>query len=325
MSLLALIEQFSQASRAFLAVRSRKTYLSHLRAYAAFCNSDSRLDAFCRPTLERYDRQLAEQNRRPRTRKGFLSSAKCFGEWLVRQGYLAANPAAGMRAPRMDSPIREIPTQNQCADLLAACDRFPDPRRAALARCAVSLLLYAGLRRGELLNLKTRHVRLDTRQVIVEHGKGGKSRIIPICEDAMDACRAWLRVRDYTFERGAMVRRPCRHDYLLDYDHARRLADEGLRTLLREASAIAGYRGDRALLPHSLRHFYASHLCESGADLASISALLGHADLATTAIYLHGTERRLREVADMAVIRVEDRRQKTEDRRTAARRRIAIR
>lgn len=319
--LAAYVESFMDSAAAFLAPRSLKTYRTHLRAFTRFLGPDAPLSAFCRASVERYDLSLHDRRRRPRTRKAALSAIKRFGAWLVEKGFLGANPAAAVHAARLDSPVRELPTQTQCADLLAACDRFRDPRRAALARCVVSLLLYAGLRRSELLDLKTRHIRLSESRIVVEHGKGGKSRVIPVCADAVDACRAWLRVREQAFERGAWVRRPCRHDYLLDYDHSRRLADEGLRSLLREAAAIAGYRGDRALLPHSLRHFYATHLCESGADLKSISELLGHADLTTTAVYLHGSEARLKEVAELAVIRVPDNRPK----QATARRRIPVR
>jgi site-specific recombinase XerD len=259
------------------------------RTYARWIGPAADLEDFNDARLCQFKSALESQGKRPRTIRSAILSLRAFGEWMVRQGFVPANPAKSVPMPKLDAARRKTASDKEVFALLDACDRLPDARRCALARAAVSILVYAGLRRGELLALKVGSVDVEEACVYVDCGKGSKHRTVYLPPEAVKAIDTWL-----------LLRGECRHSFLFDYDHTRRIGDQGLRTLLVEIRAAAGLKGSTYLLPHAFRHNYATRLMQAGADLESIKDNLGHSSIVTTAVYLHSSPEQRRKVAALA-------------------------
>lgn len=285
--ILPLIARYREAMRARgLSRAGMKTWCAWLRTYQRFAGSDSDLRDFHIDPLKSWLLALSNRGLRPRTRRSAIAALRSFGDWLVREGMLATNPALGLVPPKLDAARRELCTDDEVRALLDACDRLASLRRAALGRCVMQILACAALRRCELLALQVGDVNQSDQSITVRSGKGAKARTLFPHPDCLASVRVWMR------ERGE-----CRHAFLLDFDHSRRLGDQGLRSLLEEIKAAAGLRGARNVLPHSIRHNCASRLLARHVDLESIRVFLGHSDISTTAVYLHTSEQRLRAIA----------------------------
>jgi site-specific recombinase XerD len=169
----------------------------------------------------------------------------------------------------------------------ARVDADPEPVR--LRDDAVLELLYGGgLRVGELCGLRVGEIRLPARSLVVL-GKGAKERVVPLGEPALDALAGWLRSGRPAFEALA----PDMTDALFLNRRGRPLTPRDVRRIL-DRRALAPTH------PHALRHTYATHLLDGGADLRVVQELLGHADVATTQVYTHVSRERLRQVYDQA-------------------------
>lgn len=293
---LSLINHYVMAQRARgLARSSIKTWGAWLRSLARYLDSGDGTQAdladFTTQGLSQWMLALSEAGKRPRTRLSARSAVVSFGDWLVSEQALRTNPAAGLARPKLDAARRDLCSDEEIRDLLDACDRLPSLRRAALARCAISLLVYTACRRNELLALQVGDVNQADQSVLIRNGKGSKARTIYPATDALAAVAGWMRVRG-----------TCNHTYLLDFDHSRRLGDAGLRTLLADVKAVAGLRGHTNILPHSIRHSTATRLMNQGATIEQIRIFLGHSDLATTSLYLHATEAGLRGLAEKGAL-----------------------
>jgi site-specific recombinase XerD len=227
--------------------------------------------------------------RRPRTVRGILHALRAFFSMAVERGWRTDNPALAVRLPKKDAALRETCSEEDLERLLAGCAREPDPIRRAMMKAVLAVLIYAGLRRQELLDLEVRHLDLAQATLLVQRGKGSKSRSIYICQSCVQALRDWLAVRPKAV-----------HQYLFVTDRRRRMGDDGLRSLLEAAKWLADLRDHPHITPHVLRHAAATRLQRNGADLRSVQQWLGHSDLRTTAEYLHTDEERLKQVAEFA-------------------------
>ena len=218
--------------------------------------------------------------RRAAAIKGFYRFA--FGEGLI-----PIDVAAHLDLPRMSRLLPETLTQAEVERLLDA----PAPD-AVLDRALLELLYAAGLRISEALNLDLEDLSLDGAFVRVI-GKGDRERLVPVGEVALDAIRAWL-----AGPRAALVAQhhvaPVRGGPLLLGRSGRRLARQQAWAVVKRAAAAAGLPG--RVSPHTLRHSFATHLLEGGADLRIVQELLGHASISTTQLYTHVTGERIREV-----------------------------
>ncbi|HLK57240.1 MAG TPA: tyrosine-type recombinase/integrase [Chthonomonadaceae bacterium] len=247
-------------------------------------------DHLQKPILRRFVQSLSKEGLRPRTIKGHVYPLRSFCDYLIATGRLPdeENPAAGLQTPKLDAANRPLITDKEIAQLLEGADRIADEERSALVRAVLAVLAYSGLRRAELLDLKMADVDLEEGGLLVRHGKGDKSRRVYVCYECLKAIREYLSVR-----------RATTHDYLFTYDSRRQLGEEGLRTLLKEARAAAGMRGATNILPHSLRHAFATRLLRNGAPLTDIQAALGHTSLQTTQLYLHTDEESQKQSAQL--------------------------
>lgn len=277
---------------------TRRAYLSDLRQLAARLGP---LASPARVTPAQVREHLAELHRRshPATLARKLAGIRCFFRFLVRQGVCALDPTAGIPAPRAP---RRLPTPlsvDDCRTLIEA----PPARGAAEVRdrALVELLYGAGLRVAELCSLDVRDLDLRRGELRVL-GKGGVERVVPLPAAARAALEAYLAPR-----RGAGVLGEPLFTTLRSRSGARRRLDpRDLRRILKRRGRRAGI-ADR-VHPHRLRHSYATHLLDMGADLREIQELLGHASLSTTQKYTAVSAERLMEVYDRAHPRARERR-----------------
>jgi len=236
----------------------------------------------------------------PATAARRRSAVRQFYRFVVGEGWRADDPSSRVEAPRQGRPLPKVLSGEEVERLIAAAgarDGAAGPRLAAM----IELLYASGLRVSELLALPLAALAIDPAYLIVK-GKGGKERLAPLNGAARAAVKAYLAVRpDFLPKRG----RPKQgaggagtNPWLFP-SHGRggRLTVRRFAQLLDETAVAAGLDPAR-VSPHVLRHAFATHLLEGGADLRVVQTLLGHADIATTQIYTHVTQDRLREVVE---------------------------
>ncbi len=235
--------------------------------------------------LAAHQRRLLRAGLAPRSLRRALASMRGFYGHLVAAGERSDNPAEHLLPPRQLRQLPKVLSESEVSSLLAG----PDPgQRLGLRDKAMLELLYAtGLRVSELVGLTLGQLRLDE-GFLVAFGKGSKERIVPVGEQA----ERW--VRRYLAEvRGGLLRG--RHEEVFLNHRGTPLTRQGLWKIL---AAYGRGAGIRALSPHVLRHSFATHLLEHGADLRAVQMMLGHADISTTEIYTHVHQQRLRSLYD---------------------------
>jgi len=252
---------------------------------------------------------LASLHRRrsPATMGRKLASVRSFFRWMVREGDRTVDPTAGLPMPKLEKRLPRPLSIDDCEQLITKDRRVsrqsaPEggdrARRsgwmALRDRALVELLYGTGIRVGELVALDVRDLELRAQEIRVM-GKGNKERVVPIPEQARIALAAWTEVRRHPglMSEPLFISLRARHE-----EKPRRLA-------AREARRILGERAVRADLgehvhPHRLRHSYATHLLDMGADLREIQELLGHSSLSTTQKYTAVSIEHLRDVYDRA-------------------------
>jgi len=217
-----------------------------------------------------------------------LATLRSFYKFLVRRGKLEASPVSVIRTPRQDKRLPKCLDLQQVAALLEAPDA--GTLMGARDRAILETVYSAGLRVGELVGLNLEDLD-EFSEAIRIRGKGKKERLTPLGSKALEAIDAYLGKRRLAF--GAAQRGP-----LFVNKHGNRLSDRSVRRSLDKYRMIAGIPGH--VTPHTLRHSFATHMLNAGADLRSVQELLGHESLSTTQIYTHLTTRRLKEVYDRA-------------------------
>jgi len=213
-----------------------------------------------------------------------LSAMRSFFKYLMREGQIEANPARSVATPKRE---KHLPSVLQPSDVVLLIEQADTSNTLGLRDRAFLEVLYAsGLRISELVGIDIEDVELRGRLVKVR-GKGSKERIVPFGAKAEEAIRAWLEVR------GSLVSDIEEPAVFVNY-RGERITTRSVRRLfdgyVRKASLRAG------ISPHTMRHSFATHLLNAGADLRGIQELLGHASLATTQVYTHVSKERLRAV-----------------------------
>ncbi len=210
------------------------------------------------------------------------ASLRSYFSWMVERGHLAESPAARLSAPRPNSRLPKIVVREQLENLLD--EDWGEDEWATLDRAVCEVLYGAGLRVGELCGLDLASV--DFAQGLVRVlGKGRKERIVPLHRRGLEAVRLWINDA-----RDDVARDDSPPEALFYNRRGRRLGARDVRRILDNRVA----RGH--IHPHALRHTYATHLLEGGADLRVVQELLGHESLTTTQIYTHVSKSRLQKV-----------------------------
>jgi integrase/recombinase XerC/integrase/recombinase XerD len=238
--------------------------------------------------LRRYTALLSEQRMAPTTVGRKLASLRALGKTLVADGTLAHNPAELVPAPKRP---RNLPRTLRPAEVFALLDRIPATTALELRDRAMFELAYgAGIRAEELVNLDLADVDFDSEEVRVL-GKGDRTRILPLGEHAAAALERYLARGRAAL--AAPLTEPERSDSaLLLSKSGRRLSSSDVRRRLRVWTRRAALQA--GVSPHWLRHSFATHLLEGGADLRVIQELLGHSSISTTQIYTRVESSRLR-------------------------------
>jgi integrase/recombinase XerD len=260
------------------------SYQSDLRGFALWLSArQTRLIGAERGQLLDYLAFRMRDGMRPRSSARLLTSLRRFYRWLVRENLVGEDPSALIDMPRLGRPLPKTLSEAQVEAILRAPD-VRDP--LGLRDRAMLELLYAtGLRVSELVGLKLHQVNL--RQGLVQvTGKGGRERLVPMGEEAQNWLQRYLREA-----RSDLLGRR-QTDYIFPSRRAPRMTRQNFWHGLRRHSRKAGVAVE--LSPHTLRHAFATHLLNHGADLRVVQMLLGHSDLSTTQIYTHVARARLK-------------------------------
>jgi integrase/recombinase XerD len=273
-----------------LAANSVESYARDLALLAEFGAGRGRsLPALTREDLEGLVRDLMAEGRSPRSVARAVACFRGFYRFLVVDGRSTASPAADLRPPRAWKTLPRYLSVEEIDHLLAQPD--VSTPRGLRDRALIELLYATGMRVSELIGLRPADVNLDASYLTCT-GKGDKQRIVPIGEEAA----IWVK-RYVADARGALLRkRQSTRLFVNARGGGRGLTRVGFWKVLKGYARQAGLKA--TISPHVLRHSFATHLLERGADLRAIQMMLGHADLSTTQIYTHVLERRMRSVYD---------------------------
>jgi integrase/recombinase XerC len=256
------------------------------------CPSPGQLD---HATLRRYLAYLTTRQFARRSIARKAASLRAYLRYLHRRGVIATDPGRSLRAPKGEARLPRVPRQAEAVALLDRSDAVElDDDDAATAAAAwrdlavLEVLYGAGVRVSECCGLTLESVDMN-RGLLTVLGKGSKQRRVPLGEPALAAIRGYV-----AHGRPELATADTPPDALFLNSRGRRLTTRDARRIVARHPMPDG----QALHPHALRHAYATHLLERGADLRAVQELLGHTDLATTQIYTHLTRERLRAVYD---------------------------
>lgn len=263
---------------------------------SAFCGG--RLTEAGHGHLAAWLSDLAARGLAPATQSRKLSALRRFFRFLFQEGDRKDDPTARLDGPAPGREVPDVLSREDVSRLIEACG---DDLRL---RCLIELLYGAGLRASELVSLRTgslprrRNGQWLGRDIIIR-GKGGKDRLCPLGRPALAALAAWLDARAEQAPATPASRNPAAGFVFPSASREGHLTRRRLGQMLDEVGLKAGLRPGR-VYPHALRHAYATHLLQGGADLRVVQTLLGHSDISTTQIYTHVLTDELAELLETA-------------------------
>lgn len=272
-----------------LAQHTLDAYRRDLTRLARFAAAQARLlEQLTRADLEALVRETMASGLSPTSAARLVAAVRGFYRFLRVTGRVTENPADDLHAPRAFVSLPRFLSSEEVDALLAAPD--VSAPRGLRDRALIEVLYATGLRVSELVGLRITDVRLDEGYVQCL-GKGHKQRIVPLGEEGVQWTRRYIEKG-----RTALARGRASPWLFLNARDGKRLSRLGFWKILKAYGRTAGIQSH--LSPHVVRHSFATHLLDRGADLRAIQAMLGHADLSTTQIYTHVLEARLRQVYD---------------------------
>ena len=272
-----------------LAVNSVESYARDLTLLGEFAASlGASPEALGRLELQGMVRGLMSAGRSPRSVARAIACYRGFYRFMVVDGRLPVSPAEDLRPPRAWKSLPRYLSVEEVDQLLAQPDETTP--RGLRDRALIELLYATGMRVSELIGLRPADVNLAASYLTCT-GKGDKQRIVPIGEEAAAWVRRYLRE-----SRPKLLRKRASQRLFVNARGGTALSRVGFWKILKGYAARAGLKTE--VSPHTLRHSFATHLLERGADLRAIQMMLGHADLSTTQIYTHVLEQRLRSIYD---------------------------
>ena len=268
-----------------LAKNTLEAYGRDLRRYLEFLavQGVTTPEQVTSPVVVRFLVALKHEGLSPRSQSRTLAAVRMFHRFLLREKHVSQDPTRQVAVPRSMSTLPHTLSPGEVERLLAS------PKgEGALAyrdRAMLEVLYATGLRVSELISLKTSDLQLDV-GYLTAFGKRSKQRIVPLGEEAVRSLKLYWDVA-----RPQLVRQ--RHSlYVFLNRSGEGLTRQGFWKMIKRRATEAGI--SRKISPHVLRHSFATHLLDNGADLRSVQAMLGHADISTTQIYTHVTRERLR-------------------------------
>lgn len=265
------------------------SYRRDLETYVNFLQEVEAMSDFHkveRTIILRHLEQLRMQGKTSRTVARHISSIRSFHQFLLREKRAETDPTVHLEMPTIEQKLPNILSIEEIEALLMAPNRS---KPQGVRDVAMLELLYgSGMRISELIALDLSDIHLTMGFVRV-FGKGGKERIIPLGKSALSALNHYLNSA-----RGQLQGKYPKTDAFFINQRGKRLTRQGCWKLMKEHALKAGIQHE--LTPHTLRHSFATHLVENGADLRAVQEMLGHADISTTQIYTHISKTRLSEV-----------------------------
>ena len=261
-----------------LAENTLDAYRTDLNAFFDFC-SDTDIDKIQRTGINSYIRKLHEKHYSPTSIMRKTASLRGFFKWANSNGIIKDNPAITLEQPKIPQKLPKVMTIEEVNILL-------NQNLTNLQRVIAELLYGCGLRVSELVNLKTNDYDLNSKFLECT-GKGSKDRIVPMGKKAIKAIKEFLPERDYNMQKYNIQSK-----FLLINEHGKHVTRQEVYTFIHEQ----GKKLHKSISPHTLRHTFATHLLENGADLRVVQELLGHSNVSTTQLYTHISKKRLKEV-----------------------------
>jgi len=282
----------AQAAQKDLSPHTIAAYASDLRQFGEWLQRGGivAVRQIERRTIRRYLAYLGQRGYARRSIARKMSAVRCFLTWGVTRGLAGSNPAEDVSAPKLDRPLPKVLRANEAA---ALCELPPDDDPVGVRDRAILEVLYgSGLRVAELCSLDLEDADVRAGRVRVT-GKGRKERQVPLTEPARDELERYLNeARPMLLSRAGDGNAPGLSAVFLN-QRGRRLNPRSVRASL---DRLLRGEGRSPVGPHALRHSFATHLLDNGADLRIVQELLGHESLATTQIYTHVSSERLRAV-----------------------------
>ncbi len=268
-----------------LSENTRVSYLFDIEKFIAYLAQGGIMLRDVTPeVLQEFIAALHDLGIAPRSQARIISGLKSFFRFLCLDNYLDINPTLKLETPRMGKHLPEVLTVDEIDAMIAAIDlSTPEGRRN---RAIMETIYGCGLRVSELVNLEIGKLFLNDGYLVVD-GKGNKQRLVPVSQIAAD------EITDYLVERANLDIKPGEENIVFLNRRGHRLTRQMIFTIVRRLASLAGIR--KEISPHTLRHSFATHLLEGGANLRAIQQMLGHESIATTEIYLHLDSTRLRE------------------------------
>ena len=269
--------------------KSENTVLSYNRDLTKFIkylrtNKITSLDKVEEKDLEKYIKELNDNGFKSATVSRNIASLKAFFHYLNNEGVLSNDPTKSLKSPKIEKKIPEILTTDEVFALLE--QPSGDSPKEIRDKAMLELLYATGIRVSELINLETSDVNLKTSSILCRDGS--KSRTIPYGKKAKDALTRYLEGA-----REAIVDNK-ESTILFANCSGQKMSRQGFWKLIKHYAKKAGIESD--ITPHTLRHSFAAHLVENGADLRSVQEMLGHSDISTTQIYANMSHSHIREV-----------------------------
>ena len=283
------LESFAQ-SLTSLSDNTVTAYLADLRGFAEWAARAgvTEPDAVKRTVVRRYLAFLTTRQYARRSIARKTASLRRYYQWLARQKLVSVDPTLGVHTGAGDGRLPRVLDQRDLGELLERPGPEGEARwRRSMDDAVLEVLYGSGLRVSELCGLDTSSLDLDAAAVVV-WGKGSKQRRVPLSEPSVRALDAWLRVRHEVVPADGPARAA-----LFGNERGRRLTPRDVRRIIDRRSPVPTH-------PHALRHSFATHLLDGGADLRAVQELLGHRDVATTQRYTHVSRERLRSAFNSA-------------------------
>ena len=273
--------------------KSENTVLSYNRDLTKFIkylrtNKITSLDKVEEKDLEKYIKELNDNGFKSATVSRNIASLKAFFHYLNNEGILSNDPTKSLKSPKIEKKIPEILTTDEVFALLE--QPSGDSPKEIRDKAMLELLYATGTRVSELINLEVSDVNLKTSSILCRDGS--KSRTIPYGKKAKDALTRYLEGA-----REAIVDNK-ESTILFANCSGQKMSRQGFWKLIKHYAKKAGIESD--ITPHTLRHSFAAHLVENGADLRSVQEMLGHSDISTTQIYANMSHSHIREVYNRA-------------------------
>jgi integrase/recombinase XerD len=270
-----------------LASNTLESYGRDLRQYCGFLSEGTSQtpETASQATIVAYLMSLRKQGKATATIARRLAALKAFYQFMLKENYVTKDPTDELSSPKLERKLPKVLSVEEVEKLL----NQPDTSTPAGIRDKAMLeVLYAtGIRVSELVNLNLDDV--DLKEGFVRCvGKGSRERVVPMGEIAINSLRMYL-----SQGRPKLMSNPKANALFLNH-HGRRLTRQGFWKIVKKYAAQLGI--NKHITPHTLRHSFATHLLENGADIRAVQEMLGHADISTTQIYTHVTKDRLKDV-----------------------------